>query len=266
MGRKRMSLKVVALVSLALASSVSAASKVGLHEYTAAVDDVSGKVLTIGQKLVHLGYEIQLREAPAPVPILSLQYCGAHYRESPPDAPNHAEARAKSIAERLTHAWTLMDHGARIEVADDDWNAYRSQTKGTISRHVAVYVRSPVPGAEPLRILTVYPQDVAGYPWISNEKSLADYLGSLIEAHYRLFSRNETDLSKYRASPLDKTREGRIFTEIAALANDAAKAKGMSQFDAATLREILAGLPLSQRERLNRLATTPPMDWESASK
>jgi hypothetical protein len=131
---------------------------------------------------------------------------------------------------------------------------------------VAIYVRSPVPGAEPLRILTVYPQDVAAYPWISSEKSLADYLASLIEAHYRLFSRNEIDLSKYRASPLDKTREGRIFTEIAARANDAAKAKGLSQFDTQTLREILAGLPLSQRERLNRLATTPPMDWESASK
>jgi hypothetical protein len=159
-----------------------------------------------------------------------------------------------------------MDHGARIEVADDDWNAYRSQTRGAVSRHAAVYVRSPVPGAEPLRILTVYPQDVEAYPWISSEKSLAGYLARLIEAHYRLFSRNETDLSKYRASPLDKTQEGRIFTEIAARANDAAKAKGLSQFDAQTLRTVLDDLSLSQRERLNRLATTPPMDWESTSK
>jgi hypothetical protein len=266
MGRKRVSWKVVALVLVTLASCVSAGSKIGLHEYAACIDDVSGEVLTVGQKLVHLGFEIRLREAAAPVPILALQYAGEHYRESPEETPSHAEARAKSIAERMVHAWTLMDHGARIEVADDDWNTFRSRTKGTVSRHAAIYVRSPVPGAEPLRILTVYPQDVAGYPWISNEKSLAGYLASLIEAHYRLFSRNEIDLGKYRASPLDKTREGRIFTEIAARANDAAKKKGLSQFDAQTLREVLAGLPLSQRERLNRLATTPPMDWETTSK
>lgn len=266
MNNKRISWKVIVLLLAMLASGLSAMSKVGLHDYTAAVDDVSGHILTVGQKIVHLGFEVQLREAQASVPILALQHAGAHYRESPPNAPSHAEARAKSIAERMVHAWTLMDHGARIEVADDDWNAFRSRTKGTSSRHAAIYVHSPVAGAEPLRLVTVYPQDVAGYPWISNEKSLADYLANLIQAHYLLFWRNEGDLSKYRAMHLDRTREGQIFKEIAARAGKAAKQKGFTRFDSTILQDILKDLPLSQRERLYRLATTPPMGWESTSK
>lgn len=266
MEREKVSWKVVAFVLLAASACAFAGSKVGLHEYTAVSDDVSGEVLRMGQKLVHPGYELQLREAKAPLPILAVQYSGAHYRESPPDARNHAEARAKSIAERMLHAWTLMDHGARIEVAEDDWNAFRSRARGAASGHAAIYVRSPVPGAEPLRILTVYPEDVDGYPWIGSEKSLAAYLGDLIQAHYFLFWRNEGDLSKYRLMRLHKTREGRIFTEVAARANDVAKKKGLRQFDAQIVQEVVAGLPLSQRERLNRLATTPPMDWEATSK
>jgi len=266
MNEKRISWKVVILSLATFASCVSAISKVGLHEYAAAIDNVSGDVLTVGQKIVHLGFEMRLREAMANVPILSLQHAGRHYRQGPSDDPSHAEARAKSLAERMVHAWTLMDHGARLEVADDDWNAFRAQTKVASSQHAAIYVRSPVAGAEPLRILTVYPQDVAGYPWISNEKSLADYLANLIQSHYLLFWRNEGDLSKYRALHLGKTREGRIFTEIAARAGEAAKKKGLSRFDRSILRDVLATLPLSQRERLYRLATTPPMDWESTSK
>lgn len=256
----------IAVVVLVISSCVSAKSKVGFREYAAAIDDVSGDILTIGQKIVHFGFEMHLKEVAASVPILTLQHFGQHYRESPPEVSGHAEARAKSVAERMVHAWTLMDHGARIEVADDDWNAFRLQTKGVSSRHAAIYVRSPVVGAEPLRILTVYPQDVAGYPWISSEKSLADYLANLIQAHYLLFWRNESDLSKYRALHLARTREGRIFAEIAVRARDVAKKKGLRQFDGETVRSILADLSLSQRERLNRLATVPPIDWEPMSK
>ena len=223
MGIKTLSWKTVILLVTMSASGVSAVSRVGVHDYTAASDAVSGKTLLVGQKVVHMGYELQLREVVTQVPIFAVQYSGLHYRETPADAVDHAEARAKSVAERIVHAWTLMDHGARIEVADDDWNVFRSESKTSPTRHMAVYVRSPVAGAEPLRILTVYPEDIAAYPWISSEKSLADYLAALIEAQYRLFSRNETDLSKYRASPLDKTREGRIFTEIATQASEAAQ-------------------------------------------
>ena len=266
MNEKRISWKVVTLLLATFASCVSAVSRVGLHEYTAAIDGVSGDVLLMGQKIGHLGFEMRLREAAANVPVLSLQHAGRHYRQSPVDDPSHAEARAKSVAERMVHAWTLMDHGARLEVAGDDWNAFRLQAKTASSQHVAIYVRSPVAGAEPLRILTIYPQDVAGYPWISNEKSLADYLANLIRAHYLLFWANEGDLSKYRALHLGKTQEGGIFAEIADRANKAAKKEGLSHFSSATVRDVLAGLSLSQREGLYRLATTPPMDWESTSK
>lgn len=265
MSEKRISWKVVILLLAMSASCVSAVPKVGLQTYTAAVDDVSGNVLVAGQRIVHLGLEMRLRETVGHVPILSLQYAGQHYRESPPNSPNHAEARAKSVAERMLHAWTLMDHGARLEVADDDWNVFRPQTETGSRKHAAVYVRSPVAGAEPLRILTVYPQDVAGYPWISSEQSLADYLANLMWTHYLLFWRNEGDLSKYQALHLDKTREGKIFSEIATRATDAAKKKGLRQFNDQTVRDVLAELPLSQRERLYRLATTPPTDWESTS-
>ena len=111
----------IAVVVLVISSCVSAKSKVGFGEYTAVIDDVSGDILTVGQKIVHLGFEMPLKEVATSVPILTLQHFGQHYQESPPDVSGHAEARAKSVAERIVHAWTLMDHGARIEVADDDF-------------------------------------------------------------------------------------------------------------------------------------------------
>jgi hypothetical protein len=263
MNGKRISWRAAVVATAVLASCAWSASDVGLHSYAAVVDDVSGAVLTVGQMVVHLGFEVRLREVVANVPILSLQYIGEHYRAGPVNDPNPAEARAKSIAERMTHAWTLMDHGARLEVAEDNWNKFRSGAKSLAAPHAAIYVRSPVAGTEPLRILTVYPQDVAGYAWISNEKSLADYVANLIRAHYLLFWRNESDLSRYEELRLDRTREGRIIKEIAVAAVQAAKRKGVARFDSATLRDILAGLPLAQRERLYRLATTPPTDWEA---
>ncbi|MDI6451688.1 hypothetical protein [Anaerobaca lacustris] len=266
MRQDAISCKLVVLLLATVASCACARSRVGLHGYTAAVDDVSGEVLRVGQKLVHLGFEVPLGETVAPVPILSVQYAGRHHRASPAASGNHAEARAKSIAERLLHAWTLMDHGARLEVAPDDWNTFGARAQADAPPCPAVYVRSPVAGAEPLRILTVYPEDVAGYPWIASEKSLADYLANLIWAHYMLFWRNETDLSKYRALPLHRTSEGRVFTEIATRAVEAGKRGNLVQFDGTTVREVLAAMPLSERQRLYRLATAPPMDWESALK
>ncbi len=266
MRQNAISYQLIILLLATVASCGWARSKVGLHGYTAAIDDVSGEVLLVGQKLVHRDIEVSLGETITPVPIFSIQYAGLHHRPSPLDSPDHAEARAKSIAERLLHAWTLMDHGARLEVAPDDWNAFRSQAQADAPPYPAVYVRSPVAGAEPLRILTVYPEDVAGYPWIASENSLADYLANLIWAHYMLFWRNEADLSKYRALALHRTSEGRIFTEIATRAIEAGKRRNLIQFDGATVREVLAAMPASERQRLYRLATAPPMDWESAQK
>lgn len=265
MSTQRISWTWIVLLLAMMAPCVLAQSKVGLQPYTAVVDDVSGDVLVVGQRIVHQGFDARLTEASAPVPILSLQYTGRHYREAPPDNTAHAEARAKSVAERMVHAWTLMDHGARLEVAEDDWKAFGIGGTSKAEQHVAVYVRSPVAGAEPLRILTIYPQDVAAYPWISSERSLADYLANLMWSHYLLFWRHEGDLSKYRTLRLDKTGEGRIFSEVAARAMEAARKKGLSSFDSATVRAVLAELSLSERGRLYRLATTPPMDWESTA-
>jgi hypothetical protein len=240
-----------------------AASSIGFQGYTAATDALSGNAIVCGQLIVHQGFDLPLGEKVKKVPVLSLQYEGLDYREGPPAEPNHVEARAKGVAERLVQAWSLMDHGARLEIGDDDWNAYRVPPQSRAMKHTAIFIRSPVAGYEPLRILTVYPQDVAGCPWVANERSLAEYWMSMMQAHYFLFWKNETNLTRYRELRLDKTPEGRIFREIARQAVDQARRKGLERLDGATVQEVLAGLTLSQRETLYRLATVPPMDWES---
>lgn len=256
---------VMIFVLAVLVQCVSAAPNIGLHDYIAAVDDLSANVQTFGKLIVHRRFDMQLREVVRNVPILSLQYAGRHYRGEPADDPNHVEARAKCIAERMMHAWTLMDHGAKLEVLADNWNAYRVQSRPAPLSHAAIYIRSPIADSEPLRIMTIYPQDVAGYPWIRSEKSLAEYLISLIHAHYLLFWRNEGDINRYEELRIDQTREGKIFKEIAVRALEVAKLKGQSRFDSEILKDALARIPLSQRERLHRTATIPPIDWESSS-
>jgi hypothetical protein len=242
-----------------------AASSVGFQGYMAATDALSGNARVFGQLIVHQGFDVQLSESARKVPVLCLQYEGLDYRLGPPTEPNHAEARAKGVAERLVQAWSLMDHGARLEIGDDDWNAYRIPPRPAAQKHVALFVRSPVAEYEPLRILTIYPQDVAGCPWISNERSLAEYLLSMIQAHYLLFWKNETNLARYRELRLDKTQEGRIFREIATRAVDEARRKELDRLDSDTVREVLAGMTLTERETLYRLALVPPMDWEAPS-
>jgi hypothetical protein len=114
--------------------------------------------------------------------------------------------------------------------------------------------------------MTIYPQDEASYPWIKTEESLAEYIVDLIQAHYLLFWRNEDDINRYEELRIDKTGEGKIFKEIAIRALEVAKLKGQSQFDSEILGDALARIPLSQRERLYRMATVPPLEWESLSR
>jgi hypothetical protein len=266
MNRKRISYGITILTLVVFVQYVSAGSNVGFREYTAVEDDLSGTVKTYGMLIVHQRYGVQLREVVPNVPILSLQYAGQHYREELPDDPKHVEARAKCVAEHIRHAWTLMDHGAKLEVSSDSWNVYRVHSRPTPPPCAAVYVRSPIAGSEPLRIMTIYPQDVAGYPWIKTEESLAEYLVDLIQAHYLLFWRNEGDINRYEELRIDQTSEGKIFKEIVVRALEVAKLKGQSRFDSETLEDALARVPLSQRERLYRMATTPPIDWESLSR
>jgi hypothetical protein len=242
-----------------------AASSIGFQGYMAATDALSGNALVFGQLVVHQEFDVPLSETVKKVPVLSLQYEGLDYRQGPPAEPNHVEARAKGVAERLVQAWSLMDHGAKLEIGDDDWNAYRLPPQPTALKHTAIFIRSPLAGYEPLRIVTVYPQDVAGCPWITSERSLAEYWMSMMQAHYLLFWRNETNLTRYRELRLDKTQEGQIFREIASQAIDLAGRKRLERLDANTVKEALAGMTLAQRETLYRLATVPPMDWESSS-
>lgn len=257
----------IMIFSLAvLTQCVSAGSNIGLREYAAVMDDLSGTVKTYGKLIVHQRFDVQLKEAVTNVPILSLQYSGQHYREESLDDPKHVEARAKCIAERMMHAWSLMDHGAKLEVSNDGWNAYRIRSKPTPPPHAAIYIRSPIPGSEPLRIMTIYPQDVAGFPWIKTEESMAEYLVDLIRAHYLLFWKNEGDINRYEELRIDQTREGKIFKEIAVRALEMAKLKGQSRFDSEILEDALARIPLSQRERLYRMAIAAPIDWKSSSR
>jgi hypothetical protein len=242
-----------------------AVSSIGFQGYMAATDALSGNALVFGQLVVHQEFDVPLSETVKKVPVLSLQYEGLDHRQGPPAEPNHVEARAKGVAERLVQAWNLMDHGAKLEIGEDDWNAYRVPPQPTALKHTAILIRSPLAGYEPLRIVTIYPQDVAGCPWITSERSLAEYWMSMMQAHYLLFWKYETNLTRYRELRLDKTQEGQIFREIASQAVDLARRKRLERLDATTVKETLAGMTLAQRETLYRLATVPPMDWESSS-
>lgn len=256
---------VVGICLVALAGQPGlAVPRVGIQAYVATVDDVSGNVQTYGQLIVQQQFDVQLREAVCDVPVFSIRYAGRHHRTGPADDPTHAQARAKCIAERLAHAWTLMDHGAKLEVAVDDWAGYGLESESAPMTRPAIFIRSPVPGSEPLRVLTVYPEDVAGYPWISSERSLAEYLAALIQAHYLLFWRSESDINRYDELRIDTSREGKIFKETAVRAVETARLKGRTQFDASILKDALARMTVSQREQLYRLAIAPPLDWESS--
>lgn len=266
MNLKRAIAGVLILVGAMAGRHAYAASSVGSYDYVAVVDNLSGQVRTFGQFIIHRTYSVQLSETVHHLPIFSIQYAGLHYREGPANDPNHVEARAKCIAERLIHAWTLMDHGAQIEIGTDDWAAYTVRSRAIPPKSTALFIRSPLPGEEPLRILTIYPQDVAGYPWIGNERSLAEYIASLIQAHYYLFWKNEGDIKRYDDLRIGKTGEGRIFRDIAVRALEIARRRDQTRFDSVILKEALAQMSLSQRETLYRLATTPPMDWEASSR
>jgi hypothetical protein len=265
MDRKWISVGAAVLILICLPCARSATSGISFHDYVAAVDDVSGEVLSFGEMVTHSGYDVQLRETIKNVPILSIQYAGRLYREGPRNEPNHVEARATAVTERLLHAWTLMDYGAKLEIAEDTWDAGKGPGGSRRPGHPAIFVRSPVAGTEPLRIITIFPQDLSAFPWVSSEQSFAEYVAALIHAHYLLFWKHESDILAYEALRIDKTREGKIFKEIAVRAVEMARLKEQSGFDQDILKDVLARLTLSQREALYRLATVAPVDWESSS-
>ncbi|MFC1653084.1 hypothetical protein ACFL3F_05125 [Planctomycetota bacterium] len=254
----------ILLVMLGIGSASAVdVSRVVIRDYSAKIDDIAEKVTLYGQVLAHSGFNLQLRETVEQVPIIAIQYGGYHFRTGEAQDPDHVEARAKGIAERLVHAWTLMDHGAVLEVGEDDWNAHRIKPKGSQPKQKCILIRSPIQGYEPLRVMTLYPQDVAAYPWISDAQMLGEYLIDVLQAHYLLFWKHSSDINRFESLRLDRTREGKIFKEIALRALEVARLKESQTYDSAMLEDALARLALSQRERLHRLATTPPMEYES---
>lgn len=243
---------------------------IAIEPYGAVVDDVTGDVKVYGQLVVQRAFDVQLRDVIKHVPIFSVQYAGLHHRAKDQRDTGHVEARAKCIAERLAAAWSLLDQGGQLEVLTDDWTEWRLEDAIAATYapapevYPAIYIRNDKVLREPLRILTIYPEDEVAYPWVSTENELAEYIVSLIRAHYLLFWRMESDINQYEQLMIDHTREGKIFKEVAIRALEMTKLKELERFDGAILIDALARIALPQRERLYRMATTAPIDWESS--
>ena len=114
--------------------------------------------------------------------------------------------------------------------------------------------------------MTVYPQDAIyfGFPVDPRDSrlanfdifELAEYLVALIEAHHLLFAKMSPP-AEYDKLEICRTREGKIFKEIALRAYEVTNGGG----DRAALKDALARIADSQRDRLRSLAYLAPVDW-----
>ncbi len=241
---------------------------IAIQEYPARQKLIAGEVEVWGHKIVHRNFDVQLEDVIMKVPILSIQYEGLHHVRG--TGRNLVEARAKCIAERLAVAWQLLDQGAGLKVLSDEWNDWRLNRKSEPPVYPAICVASPVLGTNPLRIMTVYPEDARTFPGVSeNTSELADYIVALIEAHYMLFSKKSSNLADYENLKLDKTREGKIFKEIFIRAQEVMALReqaDQNQLDGEVLKDALARIAMPQRDRLVRLAFVAPPDWIESRK
>jgi len=258
-------------VSLLLAlpeSSILAKPHIAIQPYEAEIDNVTGETKVYGQLIVHRAFDVQLTDVIKQVPIFSIQYPGLHHRAVEENRPNHVEARAKCIAERLAAAWSLLEQGGHLEILTDDWTEWHleGQTapkyRSAPQVYPAIYMRNDNALREPLRIMTIYPEDEESYPWVSSTDELAKYIVSLIKAHYLLFWRLEPDIKQYEQLEIDRTREGKIFKEVAIRSLEMAELLDLEQFNKEILKDALARIALPQRQRLYRMATIAPIDWE----
>jgi hypothetical protein len=255
----------VSVISLAFFPQIILAQPhIAIHPYGADFDELTGQVKVYGQMIVQQAFDVQLQDMIKHVPIFSIQYAGLHHVAKSKDSEDHVEARAKCVGERLAAAWALLDQGGQLEVLVDDWNVSRLNGRDYPPKYPAIYVRSSSTDRAPLRIMTIYPEDVAAYPFVSGERKLAEYIVGLIQAHYSLFWKKESDISKYEALAIDRTREGKILKEVAVRAIEMARLKGLKKFNDEILKDALARIALQQRERLYRMALTAPIDWESS--
>jgi hypothetical protein len=258
---------VVLSISLTVCAVAQVASEIAIQPYNAYGDDLEGSAkFEFGQLLVHRFFDVETQEMVQQVPLFSLQYEGLHHIRK--EGKGTFEPRAKCVAERLELAWYLLDKGGKLVRDLDQWEDWRIHTENrpdydpAPEAYPAIYLvhETLVPR---LRIMTVYDKDVEGYPRISSEEQLADYLIALIQAHHLLFSQKSSDIQEYETLRVDRTREGRIFKEVFIRAEEVKSLKGSLEIDSQILRDALARISMPQRERLWNLAVRAPRDVTS---
>jgi hypothetical protein len=240
------------------------------------VDEATGQTRVWGQLIVQRAFTLDLKSQTQHVPLLVIAYQGREYvRGDEVDPLRFAEDRTVEIAERLSVAWRLLDSGGTLEVAGHDsvldsasiWHLtdpLGPQYGRAEPQFPAIRLRHPSLGGNSLRILTVYPEDAAafgqpddanGVPTQLTPRELADYLVALLEAHHVLFHKQSPDLESYDRLEICKTKDGRIFREIASQARQARTPERRS------FRDVLDQLSMDQRMRLATLAYKAPTDW-----
>ena len=235
---------------------------------------IGGEAERYGQLIVHRLFDVELKTPIQNIPIFAIADKG--YRHAT------VEARAQSIAENLLMAWSVLEAGWELEMAPDAWimpdDEERWRLRGPFapdyvsfaSSPPAIYVRNPKFGNTPLRIMTIYPGDAnlfgqpvdeRGTPILFSQEELAEYLVSLIQAHYTLLAKTDSRLEDFEKLEICKTREGKIFKEICLRALEEAGETNTEAEKIDDLRSALARVALSQRYRLMTLAFNAPRDW-----
>lgn len=242
------------------------------------IDEATGQTRVWGQLIVHRAFNIDLKAQTQHVPLLAITYQGRDYVRGDDVEPLHfAEARTDAIVERLSLAWTVLDDGGTLEVATDatmppDHTSIWHLTDPLGPRYgqseppfPAIYLRHSSLGVNSLRVLTVYPEDASafgqpddghGVPTPLNPRELADYLVALLKAHYLLFHKQSTDPESYDQLEICRTKDGRIFKDIALQIHQAGAPRETPDLEA-----VLEEMSMEQRTRLATLAYKAPIDW-----
>jgi len=252
---------------------VVAQTKLAIHRFPLEWG-IGGEAESYGQLIVHRLFDVELKTPIQNIPLFAIADKG--YRH------NSREARAQSIVENLLMAWSVLDEGGHLETASDNWimpdDEGRWRLRGPFApeystyptAYPAIYVRSPKFGNTPLRVMTVFPEDAElfgqpsderGTPDLFSQEELAEYLVSLIQAHYTLLAKRSSQLEDFENLEICKTREGKIFKEICLRALEETRMASAGPSSIADLRSALARVALSQRYRLLTLAFNAPRDW-----
>jgi hypothetical protein len=237
--------------------------------------NIGGEVDSWGQLIVHRLFDVELEKPIQHVPIFAVANKGMRHAT--------VEARAQSIAENLLMAWGILAEGGYLETAPDNWIMPDDEEKWRIrgpfapdykkdfpESFPAIYVRLSRFGNTPLRVMTIYPEDAmffgqpsdkTGAPSLFTQQELAEYLVSLIQAHYVLLAQRSSQLADFEKLEICKTREGKIFKEICLRALEESRYANADEPSVIDLRSALARVALSQRYRLMTLAFNAPRDW-----